>query len=111
MVQTSGITTIPSFIVENFDGKENEDTDIDPNKVRYTTDGRVRTTSSGAVRIIGYGRKPFIDPQTGDNNPESDRDCYIYDATTHKKIRVKRVTTDESLRKVSIINKPKKKSS
>lgn len=109
--QTSGITTIPSFIVENFDGKENEDTDIDPNKVRYTTDGRVRTTSSGSVRIIGYGRKPFVDPQTGDNNPESDRDCYIYDVTTHKKIRVKRVTTDESLRKVSIINKPKKKSS
>ena len=110
--QTSGVTTIPSFIVENFDGKEEENTDIDPNVVRYITDGRARVTNTGAIRRVGYGRKPMVDPVTGQNNPETDRDCYILDPITSKPIRVKRYTVSEgvtgSLRKVSIVNKPKK---
>lgn len=106
--EASGISTIPSFIVENFDGKEDNDIPIDPTKVRYTTDHKTRYTNTGSVRIVGYGRKPFIDPDTGLNNPESDRDCYILSGGA--RIMVKRTTSSGDNRKISIINKPKKKS-
>ena len=102
-----GISTIPSFVVENFAGKEEDDAPIDPDKVRYTTDNKARYISNGGVRVVGYGRKPFVDPETGLNNPESDRDCYIL--SEGSRILVKRTTTSGTLRKVSIINKPKKK--
>ena len=105
--EPSGISTIPSFVVENFAGKEEDDIPIDPDKVRYTTDHKARYISNGSVRVVGYGRKPFVDPDTGLNNPESDRDCYIM--SEGSRIRVKRTTTSGALRKVSIINKPKKK--
>lgn len=99
--EAKGITTIPSFIVENFSEWEKDDIDIDPTKVRYLENHKARTVESGGIRIVEYGYK------------QEDKECYISDPYTGKLVRVKRQTEQASGRqqlKSVLINKPKRNS-
>lgn len=95
--EAKGITTIPSFVVENFEGKEEDDINIDPTKVRYTEDGKPRTVESGGIRLIEYGYK------------REDRECYIEDSSG-KLVRVKRQLENGQQLQSVLVDKPKNNS-
>lgn len=96
--ESKGITTIPSFIVEDFEGMDKDDTTIDPNRVRYTEDDKARVVESGGIRTIEYGYR------------REDRECYIKDPNTGRLVRTTRTTEDGEKREVVVIDKPKNNS-
>lgn len=93
--ETRGITTIPSFVVENYADKKKDAENPDPSKMRYTEDDLIRVTEQGAIRYIEYGYREEV------------RTCLIEDPTTHKLIEVNRETEDGQTRTVYVVNKPK----
>ena len=93
--ETRGITTIPSFVVENYADKKKDSENPDPEKIRYTEDNLARITEQGAIRYIEYGYR------------EENRTCLVEDPTTHQLIEAVRETEDGQTRTVNIVNRPK----
>lgn len=93
--ETRGITTIPSFIVENYADKKKDNENPDPAKIRYTEDNLIRVTEQGSIRYIEYGYREEV------------RTCLVVDPTTKKLVEVPRTTEDDQPRTVNIVDKPK----
>lgn len=96
--EAKGITTIPSFIVENFDGKEQDDINIDPEKVLYTeeTPHKAMTVESGGIMRVEYGYK------------EEDAEVVVTDPNTGKLVRLKHTTENGQQLEHVLLDKPKK---
>lgn len=93
--ETRGITTIPSFVVENYADKKKDAENPDPAKMRYTEDDLIRVTEQGAIRYIEYGYR------------EENRTCLVEDPVTHRLIEAVRETEDGETRTVYVVDKPR----
>ncbi len=96
--EVNGIKSIPSFVVENFIGKEqDEDITIDPTKIRYTENvsgHEIRITEAGGIRKLDYGH--------------IDEELYCYVMSGGVRTRLVRTTENGLTRKTVTINKPKR---